>query len=105
MAERDVVRKILKQIKDRGGYAVKIHGGPTQSRTIDIHACYKGRFFGIEAKASYKEDPTDYQKFTLDEIIRAGGIAIVAWDAGQVAAVLDYIDTMELHGMNGFKWG
>lgn len=103
MAERDIVRKILKAIHDRGGWAVKVHGGPNQARTIDIHACYKGRFIGIEAKDG-REVPTLYQEFVLTEIEKAAGISLVAYGPEEVIWVMNYIDRQTEHGLDGFRW-
>lgn len=44
--------------------------------SLDYLLCYNGRFIGIEAKAPGKK-PTARQKQTMEEIKRAGGIAIV----------------------------
>jgi hypothetical protein len=45
--------------------------------TLDFLVCWKGRFFGIEAKRSGKA-LTKFQKLIVAEIERAGGVAFMA---------------------------
>ena len=92
-AETLIVSKILEALKDRGAYALKIHGSAMQPKTIDILACYRGLFIGIEVKASKNKTPTPRQKYTAREIANAGGLAFVMWDASSVDIVLNQIDS------------
>jgi hypothetical protein len=42
--------------------------------TLDILCCIKGKFVGIEVKVPGKK-PTPRQKFTIEAMIKAGGVA------------------------------
>lgn len=69
---RDPVRKYLKSI---GAYRFAPVQMGIGSTTLDDLCCIGGRFVGIE----YKKPggvPTPRQRLTMDEIRRAGGIAI-----------------------------
>jgi penicillin-binding protein-related factor A (putative recombinase) len=92
MAERDVTKAILREYRARGAWAIKIHGDARQPRVIDILACYKGRFIGIEAKDGPKKDATPMQEETLRQIKSARGISIVAHHVGEAVEVLNQID-------------
>ena len=91
MAERDVIKAIQQLLHKRGAYAIKIHGGPYQPKTIDLLVCYRGRFIGIEAKDGKKE-PTPLQWQVIREIRDAGGTAFPANSPNLVRLGLDAID-------------
>lgn len=66
----------LKYLLGRPGwYRVKT-APPVASGTPDVLACYRGRFIGIELKSKGK-DATKLQKYRLQEIRDAGGLAFV----------------------------
>jgi hypothetical protein len=78
------VKRKIKELLDRHKPLLYYHmpvligmGRPT----LDFIGCYRGRFFGIEAK---REDgdgqPTTRQKGTMEDIERAGGVAFVVHD-------------------------
>jgi hypothetical protein len=90
--EAAIIKKILKLLRDRGAYAVKIHGEIRQATTVDILACYRGRFIGIEAKAKPTLKPTDRQRQVMTEIIEAGGTAFVTAEPQDVIEALELID-------------
>jgi hypothetical protein len=50
---------------------VAIHGTP------DVMLCINGTFWAMELKKDSKEKPSKIQKYTLDQIKRAGGITSV----------------------------
>lgn len=88
--------EITRQIKDilnipaRTGrlWYFKVAGGPYQRPGIpDIVGCYEGRFFAIEVKRIGGR-LTDKQKKELLRIERAGGVAMVAYDAAEVVKQL-----------------
>ena len=69
---RDPVRKYLKSI---GAYRFAPVQMGIGAATLDDLCCIGGRFVGIE----YKREgslPTARQRLTMDEIRRAGGIAV-----------------------------
>jgi len=89
-----VQKKVLGALKERGAYAVKVHGSNYQPKTIDIIACYRGLFIGIETKARPGLRPTTRQRMTLEEISKAGGEAHLVTDASQITDLLDGLDSL-----------
>jgi len=76
MLEKTVKAHVRKRLKELGAYyffPVQMGLGTT---TVDILACYKGRFIGIECKRP-GEKTTERQKFVLMEIEQAGGRILV----------------------------
>ena len=47
--------------------------------TPDYLICLAGKFIALELKASEKDLPDPLQRHKLMEILRAGGVALVAW--------------------------
>lgn len=99
MLESEITRRILKHIRSRGGYALKIHGSAMQPKTIDVVACYRGYFFGIEVKQPGK-DATERQRFTLEQVLEAGGRSLVAVSVEDVSNILDTVDAVRIAAPN-----
>lgn len=93
MAERDVIAAVIKRLKKAGAFAVKIHGDQMQPAVIDIIACYRGRFIGIECKRGAHHQATARQLYNMSQIAGAGGVTGVAWAVAQVEAMLDQVDS------------
>lgn len=75
--EGKLAQKILVALRLKGGWWTKIHGGEYQEVGLpDIVGCYKGRFVGVEVKMPGGK-PTARQRFILEQITMAGGIAAV----------------------------
>lgn len=90
--EYRIVQNIKKLIKSRGGWCVKIHGGPYQDTgTPDILACYKGRFIAVEVKTA-RGVARPEQRVAQRAITSAGGYAMITHLAEEVTSVLDAID-------------
>lgn len=90
--ERTIQRACLKVLRDAGGYAVNIAGGPAiDVGTPDIFGCYRGRFIAIEVKRP-GQTPTAIQKHRLKQVSEAGGFAIVATNKADVIVALQRID-------------
>ena len=70
--EKKKVRNYLSAIGAYRFSAVQMGIG---SPTLDDLCCFRGKFLAIEYKAEGKI-PTPRQRLTMDEIRRAGGIAI-----------------------------
>jgi len=88
--EAKVKKKVVKVLKDLGAYYFyPVTGGYGGSGVPDIVGCYYGRFFGIECKAG-KNKPTPLQEKNLQEIIEAGGIAVVI-NEDNIDKVRDYL--------------
>lgn len=72
--EQRLQDKIVKFIKDEGGFAIKIHGSAlTQAGIPDIIGSLQGHPFAIEVKAQGKE-PSKLQRFWLDRFGKGGYI-------------------------------
>lgn len=79
-------------IRRRGGWCMKVHGGPYQPAGIpDIVGCFRGHFFGIEDKKE-SNTATAIQVKTQRDIVRAGGVTTVAYSVDDAMAVLDAIE-------------
>lgn len=90
MTESQLTRRILKALKDHGGFWVKIHGSANQVTGLpDIVGCYKGRFVGLEVKlpdGSHKL--SERQRLMLTRIEQQGGIsAVVTSPRGALEAI------------------
>jgi hypothetical protein len=108
--ESKLSRAIKAAIRARGGYCIKIHGGPTmEAGTPDILACIPvdmgkqlgypypiivGLFVGIETKTPENnrddKDGSPIQKRRAAQIRHAGGVVIIpAKSVQQVTEALD----------------
>ena len=58
----------------------------------DIIGCYKGRYTAFEVKRDAAGKPTPLQKFKMEQIRAAGGIATLIYTAEQATNLLDRID-------------
>lgn len=94
MTEAQLQRQLAQALRDRGAWAVKVHGNSFQSKgTPDILCCYRGKFIAIEVKRAGKvHTVTKLQRHQLDGITDAGGIALVVTDWPQLKGILDYLD-------------
>lgn len=93
MNEAALTAKMARRMRDRGAWARKIAGGPTQAGLPDVLASYRGHFIGLEVKMPGKEhNVTTLQQQTLDSMRDAGGITAVVTTVGQVDRILDRID-------------
>lgn len=83
MAESKIQAEIIKYLKEKNYYVVKIIKANV-SGVPDILFCKDGKFMACEVKDKGKKSKvTELQKFHLDLIRRSGGKAIVAdslWD-------------------------
>ena len=76
--EKNYENKIKAYLKSKGAYFVKYFGcGYTQAGVPDILCCYKGKFIAIEVKAQ-KGRVSELQKYNIEQIQKAGGIAFVS---------------------------
>lgn len=95
MTESDLSKKLAKRIRDRGGWARKIPGGPTMSGMLDIVGCYRGHFLGVETKLPGKERTlTALQQATIRDMQKGGAVAFMCTSVGQLDRVLDRIDAL-----------
>lgn len=93
--ETKLVAKILKRLRQQGGWWLKVHGGATQLTGVpDILGCYRGRFVAIEVKLPVpgRIAASPRQRLILKRISQAGGFAIIATTPQDALKVLEEID-------------
>lgn len=79
MKEKDFENKVKAFLKDRGCWVLKTWSNGVQRQGIpDLLVCCNGFFVGVELKAE-KGRPSDLQLWNIEEIMKAGGIAIVLY--------------------------
>lgn len=75
--ESKVKKKVREVLKEIGAYyAMPMGTGFSSSGTPDFLVCKEGLFYGIECKANGNK-PTALQLKHLDDIRKAGGVALV----------------------------
>lgn len=95
MNESTISKNIAKLIRNKGGWARKIAGGPHSAGLPDILACYRGHFIGLETKMPGKEGTlTTNQRLCLDAIKAGGGVAIMVVSTHDVERILNRIDAL-----------
>jgi len=85
-SESAIQKKIIDYI-NTVGYCVKIVSA-TKSGVPDIVACINGKFYAFEVKRSEKEEVSELQKYNIEKIQNAGGIAHVVYSVDQVNEVI-----------------
>ena len=79
MKEKEFENKVKAFLKDRGCWVLKTWSNGVQRQGIpDLLVCCNGFFVGVELKAE-KGRPSDLQLWNVEEIRKAGGIAIVLY--------------------------
>jgi len=88
MKERAITDKIMRALRQRGIYVVKIHGGPMQQAGLpDLYCCVCGWSLWLEVKRP-GEQPTPLQRYETDKLKNAGAYAEVVTSVdGAIAAV------------------
>lgn len=90
--EARISRRIIQHIMARGGFAYKVHGGPTQMAGIpDISAVYRGVSLWFETKQP-GEEPEPIQALRHRQLRAAGAVVTVPHSLAEARAVLDRID-------------
>lgn len=96
--ESSIQDAIIEYLKSVGAYVVKVHVSSYQSQgTPDILCCYQGIFIGFELKRP-GETASELQEYRIEQIQRAGGVALVADSLEQVKEVLYDIDRVQWNG-------
>lgn len=92
--ESKVKEKIKAILKERGAYYCMPRGTAIgRSGIPDFLCCYRGFFFGIEAKAG-KNTPTALQEQEIQAIRDAGGLAAVI-NESNISAVRDLLRSID----------
>ena len=78
--EKQFENRIKKFLKEQGCYFIKYWGGGqfTKSGIPDLLICCNGYFVAVEVKAENGK-PSDLQLWNIEEIKKAGGIAMVLY--------------------------
>lgn len=93
--ERQLTTEIMRALKSRGGFWIKIAGSPSQVTGMpDIIGCYRGRFVGLEVKLPERVIVSKRQRLMLKRIDLSDGASGVVTSALAALAVLDEIDNM-----------
>lgn len=97
MAKESTLKKnCSKLIRDKGGFARSVPGGPHGAGMSDIIGVYRGVALILECKLPGKEHTlTDLQAETLQSAKSAGAVARMITSKSQVAAILDKIDQLK----------
>jgi hypothetical protein len=74
--------KVKAKVRQRcGALNIKINtvvmSGYGKSGQLDMYGLYRGRYIGIETKATAKDKPTPLQQLELDDIVAHGGVGLV----------------------------
>ena len=78
-AEKTFENKVKKYIEDQGSWQVKFFANRmTKTGIPDILACINGYFVAIDVKAKNGK-PSELQKYHVQKIIDAGGLAIILY--------------------------
>jgi len=87
--EQDVQKKIINELEARGAWVIKTI--TTNKRGCpDILACLNGLFLAIEVKAKGRMTTvTPLQRYQIDQITEAGGLAFAADCVDTVKEILD----------------
>lgn len=87
MREQQIQKAIIKYLEKQGAYVVKIITA-SKSGVPDIIACYQGRLLGLEVKTKTGR-VAPLQRYHLDLVEKAGGVAAVVRSVADVEQVLD----------------
>lgn len=87
--EGKVKAAVKRWLKAKGvWYFMPVQTGMGVSGIPDLLCCWQGTFIAIETKAPGKRgNVTELQKYQMEGIRRAGGVAVVVDDASQLEAI------------------
>jgi Holliday junction resolvase len=92
--EGKVKARLKRELEARGVYFVMpVAGLYGRAGIPDVLCCVRGRFIGLECKATDKEKPTKIQVYEMGKIEKSGGETFVV-DPTTMADVLGYIDAV-----------
>lgn len=78
MKESSLQAKIVRELTQRGAYVTKAHAvGFGLSGVPDLLVCYGGSFIALEVKGERRGSLTKMQRYQMERIRAAGGIAEV----------------------------
>ena len=86
--EKKLQKKIIDLLQSKGAFVIKTIVS-SRSGLPDLIACYKGNFISIEVKG--ESEVTALQKYNIEQIKKAGGQAIVAYNISEVIDLIENI--------------
>ena len=97
--EAQLQDKIIKALKKIGAHVIRTNAGMARTAAgkvinigeagrSDLHVCYRGRFIAMEVK-TVTGKLTDKQARYLEQVQRAGGIAVVVRSVDEALAILE----------------
>lgn len=91
-------KEAIEIIESMGGYPIKVHVSAFQSQgEPDLVCCYKGRFVAFELKVD-KNKPSTLQLEKIEDIKRAGGIALPVYSINEIKETLYEISRIQQGG-------
>ena len=87
--EKTIQANIIRYLRGQGAVVDNNVGTAFgQAGRLDLTVCWEGRYITIEVKRP-GEQPTLLQRREIERVKAAGGVAIVAYSVGDVAALLE----------------
>lgn len=102
--EKKVKQHVRQILSSFGAYSfMPATHGYGASGTHDIVTCYQGRFVSIETKATEKQKPTALQTRAAEQVIAAGGIALLIHE-GNTDVVRTVLRLIEMGDIPASSW-
>lgn len=92
--ESRLSKKVQQALRAKGAFCFKVHGSEYMMAGLpDVICCYRGYFLSFELKVPGKEHNTSArQRYVIEQIQAAEGIAMVISSVIEVEALLAAID-------------
>jgi len=90
MKESSIQKKIIAYLKSKRCYSIKTIL-TNRSGCPDVISCYKGLFIALEVK-NEKGRVSELQKYHIEEIKKAGGVAAIVRSVKDVKEIFKAID-------------
>lgn len=90
MKESLIQKKIIAYLNSKGCYSIKTIL-TNRSGCPDVICCYKGLFLALEVK-NEKGRVSELQKYHIEEIKKAGGVASIVRSVSDVKKIFKTID-------------
>ncbi|ENH96700.1 recombinase B [Gracilibacillus halophilus YIM-C55.5] len=91
--EKRIENQIKRYLDNIGAWHIKTHGSMfSKAGTPDIIACVKGLFVAIEVKRPDGGKVSELQKYHIDAIEKAGGVAFVSRSVEETKQYLTKLD-------------
>lgn len=88
-------KEAIELIESMGGKVTKVHVSAYQDQgEPDLICCYKGRYVAFELKIDDNK-PSALQEEKMDDIKRAGGIALPVWSINEIKETLYEISRIQ----------